>query len=182
MVDTTQLEYNTFAEYPNIPYNITKYLISNNQMIFKLLKYADADAWKKADLTTSEKTALIYNGAADMTNSRIFYDNNLDDSWTLEACILRISPIELLPSNYVWGDVSVGLEVYCHAKVNHLSNYTIRVDTMIQQLLLTLNGADIPNVGRLFFDRRASSRCRAGIIGNLPYKGKVLILVNHSLG
>jgi len=180
--DSIQAEYNSFLKFPDIPYNVTSYLINNNEMIFKLLKYADADAWSKSNLTLAEKRALIYKGSADMSDYRIFFDNSIDDTWMVEACMLRISPIELLPSNYVCGHVSVGLEVYCHSKVNHLSNYTVRVDTMIQQLLQTLNGADITDVGRLFFDKRASARCKVGIIGTLPYKGKALILVNHSLG
>jgi hypothetical protein len=37
-------------------------------------------------------------------------------------------------------------------------------------------------LGRLFFDFSASPRCRATVIGQIPFKGKGLILANHIAG
>lgn len=182
MSDTTQDSYNKYTTFPNIPYNIISYLMDNNEQLWKLLLYTDNNAWNKPNLSRSQKAALIYNGSPNMFDYRVFMSANLEDGWTAEAAILRIPSLELLPTNYVHGNVTIGMEVYCHSKIESLNNYTIRTDTIIQNLLQTLNGADVPNVGRLFFDAKASSRCRMVQIGSLPYRGKAIMMVNFGLG
>jgi hypothetical protein len=182
MTDTTQESYNKYTTFPNIPYNIISYLMDNNETVWKLLYYTDNNAWNKPALSRTQKASLVYNGSPNMFDYRVFMSTNLEDGWTAEAAILRIPTLELLPTNYVYGNATIGLEVYCHSKIESLNNYTTRTDTIIQSLLQTLNGAEISGVGRLFFDARASGRCRMVSIGALPYRGKALMMVNTQLG
>jgi hypothetical protein len=177
-----QEEYNTFTNLPLLSYNCINYLMQNNDLIWKLLKYSDSKAYEKSNLTLQEKSVLVYAGQANVNDFRVFSDYGQDDSILSEIAILRISVLELLPTNYVYGHVTMGMEVYSHYKINTMNNYTTRVDTIIQQLLEVFNGADIEGIGRLYFDMKANPRSRVSIIGQIPMKGKILTICNHMLG
>jgi hypothetical protein len=186
ILDDIQRAYNKYTLLPNIPYNITRYLMENDDFIWKLLKYDTNDAWSgsKANLTKSEKGGLIYKGDGDPTTFRVFFDAGMDSAWTIATTILRISPVAVVPKTYVTGMQSVRFEVYSHATLNMLSNYNPRNLSIIQKLIEVLNGAEIEGLGRIFFDYKASSYCRlTGInVGNATYKGYELIMCNHGLG
>jgi hypothetical protein len=182
MTDDRQDAYNTFENLPLISYSIIKYLIDNDDEIWKILQYNSPDAWNKSNLTKAQKGALVYNGTDDETKYRVFMDVGADNSWTIEACILRISPITALPANYVNGALSIGCEIYSHYKINTMSNYQTRIETVTQQLIKTLNGADIENVGRMYFDLKASPACKSIVIGAIPFKGRATIFCNNMLG
>jgi hypothetical protein len=170
-VDPVQLEYNKFRDLPLVCYNVITYLINHNELIFKLLKYNDNRAFEKSDLTKEEKASLIYFGQGDTGDFRIFLDIGIDDSILKECTMIRVSPIEVRPTNYIYGFTSLGFEVYAHSKINSMANYQTRVDTIIQQLLETLNGANIDGLGRLFFDPKNGDRVT--VFGAIP---------NNSLG
>ena len=180
--DTKQHEYNKFKQYPLTSYNIFQYLMNNEEQLWKILKYSDADAWNRPNLTMAEKASMIYAGQPNETEYRGFLDLGQDNSWTIEACFLRIAPLVLLGSTYVYGHMSIACELYCHYKISTLSNYTSRLDYGTQRILEALNGADISDVGRLYFDTKASSEARSRPMGAIPYKGRVTILCNYYLG
>jgi len=184
ILDSIQQAYNKYTLLPNVSYNIATYLMDNDEFIWKLLKYDTNDAWapSKADLTKSEKGALIYKGVGDPTTFRLFFDAGMDGAWTIATTILRISPVILIPKNYVTGVQSIRFEVYSHATLNMLSNYNPRNLSIIQRLIEVLNGADIEGIGRIFFDYKISSYCRmAGInVGSATYKGYELIMCNQN--
>jgi hypothetical protein len=180
--DIVQSSYNKYTNLPDLPYNCISYLMQNNELIWKLLKYNDAKAYEKSDLTFTEKAALIYSGQDNASSFRVFMDVGADDSILGEITILRISVLELVPSNYVYGYVTMGMETYTHYKTNTLANYKTRLDTILQQLIETFNGAEITGLGRLYFDARATARSKTTIIGTIPYKGKALTMCNHMLG
>lgn len=182
MTDSRQEQYNSFENLPEVSYNIIKYLIDNEDEMWKMLKYNSPDAWDKPNLTKAEKGALVYAGQENETDYRVFMDVGNDNSWTIEACFVRISPATLLPANYVNGAMSIALEVYSHYKINTMSNYKTRIETVTRRLLKTLNGADIDSVGRLYFDLKASPSCKSVIIGSIPYKGRGIVMCNHMLG
>lgn len=163
-----------------ISYNCYEYLMNNNQLIWKLLKHDQADAWNMPDLTVEEKAALIYKGQDDLTEARAFLDVGQPDVWTKEICIIRISPHTIFPDNRVVGNLSVIFEVFSHYKINHLTNYTVRTDVITQQFIETFNGINIGGVGRLFFDRLGSYDNRMEVGGQLPFKGRWLIMSNKS--
>jgi hypothetical protein len=170
--------YNKFTNLPNLSYNCLSYLIEQDESIWKLLKYNDPDAWNKPDLTKEEKGLLIYDGSPNETDFRVFLDVGQDNSWNIQATVLRVSPIQLYPTNHIYGNVSIAFEVYSHFRLNHLSNYTTRIDTIVQKIIEVFNGSEIGGLGRLYFDARANNRSKMIDIGKIPYKGKVVVMCN----
>lgn len=178
--DIIKDQYNKYLDFPDISYNCVSYLIKNNETIWKLLKYETADAWNKPNLTQSQKGALIWNGQdTSASAARVFLDLGFDDAVTGEIPMLRVSPIDLYPSTYIYGNVSIAFDVICHYKINHLSNYKTRLDMMAQQIIETMNGSEIGALGRLYFDARASSACRMVTMGAIPFKGKRVVMCNY---
>ena len=168
--------YATYEMMNNLSYRIIEYLMqsSDAEIIWKLLKYNEADAYLKPNLSLEEKAKLIYNGESDMTNFNVFFDFMMDDAETEMNTILRVYPAEIYPINRVTGLCTINFEVFTHSKINHLSNYTTRVDVIMQTLIDILNGADIGGIGVLFFDNQASRYDKIQTIGQKPYKGKLL--------
>ena len=168
--------YATYDNLINISYRIVEILMTSPdaEIIWKLLKYNDADAYTRPNLTQKEKAALIYKGEAIQADYRVFFDFMMDDAETEMNTILRIYPAEVYPINRVTGLCTINFEVFTHSKINHLSNYTTRVDVIIQTLIDILNGADIGGIGVLFFDNQASRYDKIQTIGQKPYKGKLL--------
>jgi len=181
-----QSVYNKYSNFAQVSYNCITYLIENNEMVWKLLKYDDADAWKDdadhPDLTKAQKGALIYAGQKDETQFRVFSDIGQDQPWEIEACTLRIHPVELYPTNHIWGELILGYETYSHYAMNTLSNYETRIDRIIQELLKTFNGAEVENIGRIFFDDSAYGRSKVSIVGQIPWKGKAMTMCTQALG
>ena len=184
MVDERKEIYNKYEDLPMLSYNCIQYLMNNNDLVWKLLKYADENAWKNdsvhPNLTLEQKGELINNGSPDPDHEkfRVFMDVGQDDAWTNEACILRVTPIELIPKNHIYGVVVMGFEIYSHYKINQLSNYTTRLNTIVQQIIEVFNGQEVGGLGRLFFDATASSRCRMSISGQIPFKGNAVVMAN----
>ena len=186
MVDTTQAAYDKFENIPLIPYNIISYMINYENDIWKLLKYNDPNAWKSdsshSNLTTEEKSALIYDGIMPINNARVFTNLSQDDSILAETSFIRVGLPEIIPTNHIRGASTIGFEILTHYKVSTLSNYQSRADTIMQKLIALFNGADIDGIGRIFFDARVNSRCKAIQIGQVPYRGRGLIMAANILG
>jgi hypothetical protein len=185
ILDSIQDAYNKYTKLEEVPYNIAVHLINNDDFIWRLLKYPVNTAWNvnvNANLTSAQKGALIYQGNGMMTDYRVFFDAGMSAAWTEVATVLRISPVTIIPKNYVTGTQSIRFEVYSHETINMLSNKNPRSLSIIQRLIEVLNGADIENLGRLFFDYKASQYCRmTGInVGNSVYKGFELIMCNQN--
>ena len=75
-------EYATYEAMKLASYRIIEHLIENPdaEIIWKLLKYDDADAYSRPDLTIDEKRELIYNGQSIQTDFRVFFDFMMDDA------------------------------------------------------------------------------------------------------
>ncbi len=174
----TQNPYAKYREYPKIAYRIIETLMKDERAeeLWKLLKYNEPDAWQKPNLTIDEKAALIYSGDAHPENYNIFLDFTMDNSTYVETTYLRIYPLTVVPTNRTTGICTINLEVFTHSKINHLSNYTTRVDDIIQILIEVLNGVEISNMGCLYFDSSRSNDNEITTIGSKPYKGKMLTM------
>lgn len=183
-IDLTKDSYNKFEDYPLLAYNCISYLVddADSELFWKLLYYEDAHAWRSdgdhPNLTKKQKAGLIYAGGQDQESFRIFLDLGMDNAWTKEACMVRISPYNILPTNQPIGAVSVAFEVYCHFKLNTLSNYQTRIDTVTQLMISALNGQNISGVGRLFFNLKASRQCKSTLMGQIPFRGRRTIMSN----
>ena len=94
---TEEREYATYSSIPSESYKIIEHLITNPkaEIIWKLLKYNDADAYTRPNLTQKEKAALIYKGETIQADYRVFFDFMMDDAETEMNTILRIYPAEV---------------------------------------------------------------------------------------
>ena len=182
MTDLRQAEYNKFTYFPDIPYKIVEYLISNDETIWKLLYYNTPDAYNKPNLTSVQKGALVYNGIMPETDARVFLNFGQDEAWTEQVAMLRVSVVDAVPTTYIWGHMKISFQVFSHYKIDQLSNYKSRIDMIIQRLIEIFNGADLgTGIGRLYFNYQMSTASRVTITGNAPYKGKILVMCNTAL-
>jgi len=184
-VDYSAYSYNDYSDFPLFAYRCVAHLIQDTdiELLWKLLYYNDKDAWKEdashPDLTTSQKGALVYDGSIDEINYRVFMDIGISDPWMVESSQIRISPALLEPTNHIIGKIIMAVEIYSHFKVNTLSNYQTRTDTIAQLIISSLNGADIEGIGKMYFDRKASRQCSSTVIGTIPFKGRRVLLANN---
>ena len=173
--------YALYEGFDTFSYNCIKYLMANDEVIWKLLFYKTPDAWNKPNLTFEQKGALIYDGSDDTTKFSVFLDQGSPDVITREDCILRISPHSVFPGNRVVGTVNMILEVYCNYHINTLSNYRTRIDMIAKRLIQVFNGVIIDGgLGKLFFDRLGGEANRLESGGQTPFKGRWMILSTKS--
>lgn len=170
--------YNKYTRVPNFSYSIIEHLMTNEkaEILWKLLKYNDADAYDKPNLSQEEKAALIYKGIGSQDEYSVFLDYMSTDSEYKVKTILRIYPGEAIPVTRTTGIQGINIEVFVEFSINHLADYTTRVERITQTLIEVLNGADIGGVGQLFLDAQASRLCRISTIGVAPFKGKQIVM------
>lgn len=151
-----QLPFNSYEEVPNMPYSIISYLMENEEILWKLLKYDTPDALEKPNLTLDEKAKLIYKGIDNSDSYRVFRTPFIDDTFTTQCQMLRVFLTTLYPQNRTRGLVSFTFECINHIKLANLNGYLNRAELMVQRIIKCLNGKDINGVGVLFFDRSKS--------------------------
>ena len=150
--------YNQYDGLQNFTLLIIQHLMLNNEDIWKLLKYDTQDALEKPNLTREEKANLIYPGASggDMDDYRVFRTPYLDDLTTNQQAQLRVYLESITPDTRLYGTVDVNIEVICLVKMIELNDYQNRAESIVWQVIKTLNGADVGGIGKLFFDRNGS--------------------------
>ena len=172
--------YNDFKQFSKISYNCIKLMMDNNQLIWKLLKYTDPDAWSKNNLSQSEKAALIYAGQQDTSMYNVFMDDKQPDVQMKEITLIRIMPYYAYGFNRTLGLIQVAMQVFSHYKINHMSNYQTRIDTITEELLSVFNGADVGGMGLISFDKMADQSSRLFQAGQIPFGGKQLMFSTYS--
>jgi len=99
MVDMKAVKdaYATYGVMPELSYKIIEHLMTNPEaeIIWKLLKYNDAEAWSKPNLTKKEKAAMIYDGVGAQDDFNVFLDYFMDESTNKEKSFLRIYPAQI---------------------------------------------------------------------------------------
>jgi hypothetical protein len=174
------LAYNDFKQFSKLSYTCIKYMMENNELIWKLLKYTSPDAWNKPDLTQEEKAALIYAGQQDSSKFNVFMDGKQPDVLVDECTLVRIMPNYALGMNRTVGVIEVSMEVFSHYKINHLSNYSTRIDTIAGELLALFNGSDVGALGLMAIDRMIDQSSRLFQAGQIPFGGKQIIFATYS--
>lgn len=178
--------YAQYEGFDSYSYQCITYLMNNDELIWRLLKYKTPDAWEESvaqpNLTQEQKGGLIYNGTDDTSKFNVFLDMGSPDVITREDCILRISPHSIFPENRTIGTINIIFEVYSHYHINTMTNYKTRIDMVTKRLLQVFNGKIIPQlgIGRLYFDRLASEANRLEWAGQQPQKGRWIIMSNKS--
>jgi hypothetical protein len=171
--------YNKFTMFPKFSYNCISYLMEKNELVWKLLKYNEGEAWQKPNLTHDEKAALIYGGQGDASLFNVFMDIKQPDVFTKETSILRICPYFAGGRNRTIGYVEMSMEIFSHHKINHLTNYQTRIDTITAELMGLFNGTDIGGLGVLFFDKLGDEGSRLINAGQIPFAGKQIIFATN---
>ena len=151
-------------------------MLENNELIWKLLKHNNPEAYKEGNLTASQKRGLIYKGEDNETDFRVFMDVGQSDAWLEESCVLRISPFRIIPTNRTVGTVQMAFEVYAHYKINHLTNYKTRINVICEELIALFNGVHIGGIGKLFFDVLEDRGLGMIQVGQIPFKGKRMLM------
>lgn len=172
--------YNNFAQFSKLSYNCIKYMMYNDEMIWKLLKHTEPDAWNKPDLTIQGKAELIYAGQQDSSKYNVFMDGKQPDVLVNETTLIRIMPYTARGLNRTVGMINVSMEVFSHYKINHLSNYQTRVDTIVEHLLGLFNGIDVGGLGLMHFNTMADQSDRLFQAGQIPFGGKQIIFSTYS--
>lgn len=178
--DIGNYAYNDFKSFNQISYNCIKYLMNNNELVWKLLKYKNPDAWNMTNLTQEEKAELIYSGQQDSSKYNVFMDSKQPDVLVEETTLLRIQPHYAMGMNRTIGLIEVSMEIFAHYKINHLSNYTTRIDTITGELLSVFNGSNMGSLGLMAIDRMIDQSSRLFQAGQIPFGGKQIIFATYS--
>jgi len=175
--------YNDYESIKQLPYNIFTHLLNENEDIWKLLYYTTPDALSplKPNLTKEQKTAMVWKGESDSANFRIFFQPFISNAFSSECAQLRIYPLTIHPTNSTNGLVDFAIEILTHGDINPLDNYSTRILTLLQEIIKTLNDAEISAVGNLFFNKMGSSydMARLNLYNNISYIGYTLIMSVH---
>lgn len=155
-------------------------MMDENELVWKLLKYTSPDAWNKPDLTQEEKAQLIYAGQQDSSKYNVFMDGKQPDVLVEEVTLVRIMPHYAMGYNRTIGVIEVSMEIFSHYKINHLSNYTTRIDTIAGELLALFNGVNIGILGLMAIDRMIDQSSRLFQAGQIPFGGKQIIFSTYS--
>lgn len=172
--------YNKFSAFSKLSYNCISTLMAENELVWKLLKYTSSDAWKKPNLTQQEKASLIYSGQEDSSKYRVFMDGKQPDVLMGEISMIRIMPSYAVGINRTVGYIEVKMQVFSHYKINHLTNYTTRVDLITEELLSVFNGANVGGLGLMAFSKMIDDSSRLFEIGQIPFGGKEIIFATYS--
>ncbi len=172
--------YNDFTQFSNMSYNCISTLITKSELVWKLLRYTSSDAWNKPDLSIEEKGVMIYSGQEDSSKYNVFMDGKQPDVLMDETTLLRIMPSYAYGINRTVGVIRVTMEVFSHYKINHLSNYKTRIDSIAQELLRVFNGIDIGGVGLMTFSEMGDESNRLFQAGQIPFGGKQLVFSTYS--
>ncbi len=185
--DINSGSYAQYEGFDSISYDCIKYLMDNDELIWKLLAYSTPDAWNKANLSQEEKAALIYTGQDDASLFKVFMDDGNPDAFTQEGCLIRIHPYTLNPDNRVWGSVTVMFSVFSNFHANHLSNYKTRNHVIVQRFIQVFNGINVPHadnpntsIGKLHFDAMGTFGLRMDSQGQLPWRGSWVLMGQKS--
>jgi hypothetical protein len=167
--------FNQFSLLPNLPLNVIKYLVDNNENIWKIIKYPSADCLDKSNLTQAEKFNLIYNAQPISSDYRVFMDSASSDDLTDEqVSLLRVFPTNISPENQVLSIVHIGFEAICHSKINMLNTYQPRSLVLATEVISTLNGQNVNGIGVLQFNK--GDMFKYNLYNNKNYKGYAFTL------
>lgn len=168
--------YNKLPNLPFYPYNCVAHLLRTDEDMWKILRYNDPDCLNKPNLTMTEKTNLIYKGEPDESIFRLFLADGEINAFVSEASILRIFIYSVYPENRTVATVTIAFDLFSHFRTQSLNDYTSRTERMSEIILRRFNGEQIPDVGQMFFDVLGNKEIRDFGQGQIPFRGKRLLL------
>lgn len=161
------MEYNKFNQFtsmPYIPYRIIEYLISNNENIWKVLKYPTYDCLSQPNLTLKEKAEMIWKNQDRQQDYNVFLNPIVNNMIYDATTILKCYRLDSNPVNHIIATVSYEFDIIYGSKIPMIGLDGVpctRGDVIEMELMKTLNGADVSGVGLLQYNTRLSGLCRS---------------------
>lgn len=178
--------YNSLKALPKAPYTILTYLALNNETIWKMLKYSGYDALSKPNLSMSEKMDMIWKYGRQEDYS-VFCTNLVEDAICESKNIFKLYQYYIHANPSVYSSTVVYAFDFLYGGQMALIDLdgvpVNRGDLFINQILETLNGADIGGIGKLAFSDDIS-RYSSGksVIGNSKTFTGVVICLSTLMG
>lgn len=188
------MAFNNFYEMPNFPYRIIEVLLKDNSQetedLWKLLKYTDADALSKPNLTLKERQKIVWTGDSVEQNYSVFLKPLIGSSLdSAEAQTqLRLYRYNTVPTNRYEAIICFEIDFITNEKTALVRRNKIlceRTDLMESLFLSVMNGRDIKIGSGVFqFNRELSRTCNSQLnIGNSKsFYGRSLILGLQFIG
>ena len=143
--------YNQLSVMNDVPKQIVRNIItfvedadgvsSNNDNLFKLLKYNSTDALSNS-ITTKDKIAVL-NQNTDLAENGVIFQRFNDFTFEEKITQLRIFIQSGNPINNTLSNIIVGFDIVVHNDLNILDNGDNRSLIILNELLKTLNGMEI---------------------------------------
>lgn len=175
-------KFNTFSSLPYIPYNIIGKL-TENENIWKILKYPEYDCLSKPNLTHKEKMNMIWKNQDKQENYSIFFTQLVENMIYDSTTILKLYCINVYPVSHLRAVVAYEFDVLYGGKISLIDYNGIpasRGDVFESELMNTLNGADINGfISPLQFNSELSrlSRSQLDLGNDKTYTGKNIVMV-----
>ena len=186
--NNSYMAFNNFYEMPDFPYRIIEVLLKDKSQetedFWKLLKYTDADALSKPNLTLKERQKIVWTGDSLEQNYNVFLKPLIGSSLdTAEAQTqLRLYRYNTVPTNQYEAIICFEADFITNEKTALVRRNKIlceRTDLMEALFLSIMNGRDIKIGSGVFqFNRELSRTCNSQLnIGNSKsFYGRSLIL------
>lgn len=147
--------YNSLKSLPETPYRIIEYLATQDEVIWKLLKYPTYDALSHDDLTMTEKLNLIWRNGDPQEDFSVFLTNLVEDAITESKCIFKLYTYHIDPKELYMAPVIFAFDFLYGGKMALVEGENgvpvSRGDLFTHHVLKVLNGADVDGIGNLAF-------------------------------
>ena len=186
--DNHESAVNDFSQQVFIPNQIVTALIKNTSQeaenFWKLLYYSQPDALTKPNLTTKQKTDMIWTGQTEENKYHVFYKPLIGaalDTANSQTQI-RLYRTATNPTTRLSAITNFEIDLITNEKeslIRYGKYFVERTDLMESFLLAVINGRDIGiGIGRLKFDKEPSHSCSSvlGINNSKTFYGRSLVL------
>lgn len=160
MGNYTNTDYNSFTNGPMIPYKIMEFLATENETIWKILKYSTKDCLSKPNLSLEEKMNMIWSDEPKTQDYAVFLTDLVEDLEPVSKTILKIYNYHTVPTNRLKAVESYIFDILHGGKLAIIEYKGVpcnRAEVLKRELLNTLSGAFVGGVSPLWFDVGHSS-------------------------
>ena len=173
--------FNDFNKLPSIPYKIMCKLATDNERLWKLLKYPDYNCLYNEDLSFDEKMSMIWKLQAHQEDYNIFLTDLVEDMQPKEKTILKVYSQYLVPKSNISALVLYQFDILYGSKISMVDMDGIptnRGDAVVYEILSTLNGTEVGGVGSIEFNTKKSTMSKGyqNLGNNSTYTGKSLFM------
>lgn len=168
-MDCEEKTYNQFEAIDRATKVLVDYLITNNEDLWKLLKYIEPNKLplSQKDLSIKTKASMIstnpYDVNEETTKNILFKTTSVDEAFTVAIPQVRFEIGEILPINPYLASMNIEVQIIVPDKQDLFTApynpVARRSDAILRELTKTFNGINLENSSfqsKLFMDRSAS--------------------------